>query len=185
MAEIGLPAPCAAYGSYEELVRDPNVDVVYIGTPHSHHFQNTMLALEHGKHVLCEKAFTVNAAQAKILVETARRKGLFLMEAVWTRYFPISVEIRESVKKGEIGEVLRVTADTSFGSDLEKDWSLDHRLVNMDLAGGALLDCEYRELAKPSSNAYIYVYQELTLPHSGHLLFDVGVPDLIPYTSSV
>lgn len=105
-----------------------------------------MLALEHGKHVLCEKAFTVNAAQAKILVEIARRKGLFLMEAVWTRYFPISVEIRELVKKGEIGEVLRVIADTSFGSDLENDWSLQHRLVNMDLAGGALLDCEYREL---------------------------------------
>ncbi|EAS37166.3 dimeric dihydrodiol dehydrogenase [Coccidioides immitis RS] len=140
IAELGLPAPCAAYGSYEELVKDPCVDVVYVATPHSHHFQNAMLALEHGKHVLCEKAFTVNAAQAKILVETARKKELFLMEAVWTRYFPLCVEIRELVKRGEIGEVLRVIADTSAGSDLEKDWSLDHRMVNINLAGGALLD---------------------------------------------
>ncbi|WEW61827.1 hypothetical protein PRK78_007323 [Emydomyces testavorans] len=140
IAEVGIPPPCVAYGSYEELVKDPRVDVVYVGTPHSHHYQNTMLALEYGKHVLCEKAFTVNAAQAKILVETARKKGLFLMEAVWTKYFPLCVEIRELIRNGKIGEVLRVMADTSIGSDLEKDWSLDSRMVNMDLAGGALLD---------------------------------------------
>jgi predicted dehydrogenase len=68
ISETGIPSPCAAYGSYEDLVADPNVDVVYVATPHSHHFQNVMLALEAGKNVLCEKAFTVNAAQTRILV---------------------------------------------------------------------------------------------------------------------
>ncbi|PGH13737.1 hypothetical protein AJ79_03436 [Helicocarpus griseus UAMH5409] len=141
ITDNSIPRPCTAYGSYEALVADPNIDIIYIATPHSHHFQNTMLALEAGKNVLCEKAFTVNAAQARILVETARRKGLFLMEAVWTRYFPLSVQIREAVKKGEIGEALRVTADTSVGSlDPEKAWGTTHRMVNMDLAGGVLLD---------------------------------------------
>lgn len=140
-----VPAPCAAYGSYEELVKDPNVDIVYVATPHSHHFQNAMLALEHGKHVLCEKAFTVNAKQAEILVETAKKKKLFLMEAVWTRFFPISVQIRDLIRKGEIGEVLRAVADTSgsAGDNAEDKWGVKHRMVNLDLAGGALLDCEY------------------------------------------
>lgn len=109
-----------------------------------------MLALEAGKHVLCEKAFTVNAAQAKILVETARKKGLFLMEAVWTRYFPICVQIRDLIRKGEIGEVLRVTADTSIGvHDAESKWSVENRMVNKELAGGALLDCECSSLTLP------------------------------------
>ncbi|KAL3477997.1 hypothetical protein BJX99DRAFT_116755 [Aspergillus californicus] len=140
ISKAGVPAPCAAYGSYEALVADPNVDVIYVATPHSHHFQNVMLALEAGKHVLCEKAFTVNAAQTKILVETARSKNLFLMEAVWTRYFPISIEVRELIKTGAIGEVLRVTADNSFGDKPEDKFSVEHRMVNKDLAGGALLD---------------------------------------------
>jgi predicted dehydrogenase len=141
ISETGIPAPCAAYGSYEDLVADRNVDVVYVATPHSHHFQNVMLALEAGKNVLCEKAFTVNAAQTRILVETARKKNLFLMEAVWTRYFPLSIEVRELIKAGRIGEVLRVTADNSFGDNPEEKFGTEHRMVNKDLAGGALLDC--------------------------------------------
>ncbi|KKZ59182.1 hypothetical protein EMCG_05429 [[Emmonsia] crescens] len=141
ISDNSIPQPCAAYGSYEDLVNDPNIDIVYIATPHSHHFQNTMLALNAGKHVLCEKALTVNAAQARILVETARQKKLFLMEAVWTRFFPLSVQIRDLIGKGEIGEVLRVIADTSCGStDPEGEWGTTHRMVNMDLAGGVLLD---------------------------------------------
>lgn len=101
-----------------------------------------MLVLGSGKHVLCEKALTVNATQAKILCETAKKKNLFLMEAVWTRYFPLSVQIRELIRKGEIGEVLRVVADNSFGDDVEQKWGTKHRMVNKDLAGGCLLDCE-------------------------------------------
>lgn len=75
--------PCRAYGSYEELVKDKNVDIIYVGTPHSHHFQNCMLAFEHDKPVLCEKPLTVNAAQSTVLAEEARRRGLFFMEAAW------------------------------------------------------------------------------------------------------
>ncbi|KAG0648072.1 D-xylose 1-dehydrogenase (NADP(+)) [Hyphodiscus hymeniophilus] len=141
--DVKAPSEAKAYGSYAELVADPNVDIIYVATPHSHHFQNTMLALEAGKNVLCEKAFTVNAKQARKLVETAKAKNLFLMEAVWTRYFPISIKIREMVTSGAIGKVHRVTADNSFGTAAE-DGSLDfddgHRMVNMELAGGALLD---------------------------------------------
>ncbi|KAI1428833.1 hypothetical protein F5Y12DRAFT_710776 [Xylaria sp. FL1777] len=137
------PEGVKLYGSYDELVNDPDVDCVYVATPHSHHFQNTMLALLAGKNVLCEKAFTVNASQAKKLVETAREKNLFLMEAVWTRYFPLSIKIRELVKSGAIGTVYRVIADNSLGND-GADGSLtfadEHRMVNLDLAGGALLD---------------------------------------------
>ncbi|KAE8336995.1 hypothetical protein BDV24DRAFT_140635 [Aspergillus arachidicola] len=140
ISDTGIHAPCAAYESYEDLVADPNVDVVYVATPHSHHFQNVMLAFEAGKHVLCEKAFTVNAAQAKILCETAKIKNLFLMEAVWTRYFPLSVQIRGLIQNGTLGEVLRVLADNSFGDDMEEKWGIKHRMVNKDLAGGALLD---------------------------------------------
>jgi predicted dehydrogenase len=140
---VRAPTSAKAYGSYAELVKDPNVDIIYVATPHSHHFQNTMLCLEAGKHVLCEKAFTVNATQAKKLVETAKAKNLFLMEAVWTRYFPLSVKIREMVMSGEIGQVHRVIADLSLEKNAE-DGSLDfddsHRMVNLDLAGGALLD---------------------------------------------
>jgi predicted dehydrogenase len=144
LKNIRAPASAKAYGSYAELVKNPDVDIIYVATPHSHHFQNTMLCLEAGKNVLCEKAFTVNAAQAKKLVQTAKAKNLFLMEAVWTRYFPLSIKIREMVKSGEIGTVHRVIADLSLGQDAGKDDLLtfddSHRMVNPDLAGGALLD---------------------------------------------
>jgi predicted dehydrogenase len=143
LKDIKAPSTAKAYGSYAELVKDPDVDIIYIATPHSHHFQNTMLALEAGKNVLCEKAFTVNAAQAKKLVETASAKKLFLMEAVWTRYFPLSIKIREMVTSGEIGAVHRVTADLSYAYALEDgsiNFPVENRMVNKDLAGGALLD---------------------------------------------
>jgi len=143
LKKVRAPTSAKAYGSYAELVKDPNVDIIYVATPHSHHFQNTMLCLEAGKHVLCEKAFTVNAAQAKKLVETAKTKNLFLMEAVWTRYFPLSVKVREMVMSGEIGQVYRVIADLSLeknGEDGSLAFDDSHRMVNLDLAGGALLD---------------------------------------------
>ncbi|KAI4239996.1 MAG: hypothetical protein LQ352_007744, partial [Teloschistes flavicans] len=131
---------CAAYGSYEELVKDKNVDIVYVATPHSHHYQNTMLCLEAGKHVLCEKAFTTNAAQARKLVETAKAKNLFIMEAVWTRFFPLSLHVRKFIEDGNLGAVYRVIADNSFGDNVEQKYGTSHRMINMDLAGGCLLD---------------------------------------------
>ena len=102
-----------------------------------------MLALQTGKNVLCEKALTVNAAQTKKLIAVAKEKGLFFMEAVWTRYFPLSIKIREMISDGEIGQVVRVVADLSLpngGEDGKLTFDNSHRMVNMDLAGGALLD---------------------------------------------
>ncbi|KAI4246027.1 MAG: hypothetical protein L6R42_010041, partial [Xanthoria sp. 1 TBL-2021] len=140
LEECKVPEGAAAYGSYEELVQDENVDIVYVATPHSHHYQNTMLCLEAGKHVLCEKAFTTNAAQAKKLIETAKAKNLFLMEAVWTRFFPLSIHIRRFIEDGNLGAVHRVIADNSFGDNVEEKYGTTHRMINMDLAGGCLLD---------------------------------------------
>ena len=142
LQEMKCPSSAKAYGSYAELAADPNVDVIYVATPHSHHYQNVMLCLEHGKHVLCEKSFTVNAPQTEKLVQVAKEKGLFLMEAVWTRHFPLSMQIRSAIEKGEIGPVYRAFADLSLAKDVEGEFGTEHRMVNMDLAGGALLDCK-------------------------------------------
>lgn len=142
--KIDGPASAKTYGSYADLVADPDVAIVYVATPHSHHFQNVMLALEAGKNVLCEKAFTVTASQTKKLIETARSKKLFLMEAVWTRYFPLSIMVRELITSGAIGTVYRTIADLSFNKNLDDGTTIDfpdtNRMVNPELAGGALLD---------------------------------------------
>ncbi|KAF3800555.1 D-xylose 1-dehydrogenase (NADP(+)) [Colletotrichum gloeosporioides] len=142
--KIDGPSDAATYGSYADLVADPNVDIIYVATPHSHHFQNAMLALDAGKNVLCEKALTVTADQTRRLVETARAKKLFFMEAVWTRYFPLSIKVRELIATGAIGKVYRATADLSFNNNTEDPNKLSfpdsHRMVNPELAGGALLD---------------------------------------------
>lgn len=124
----------AAYGSYEEMLVDPEVDLVYIATPHSHHFAHAMLALEHGKPVLVEKAFTANAKQAEILIETARSKGLFITEAIWTRYMPLSHKIREIMESGIIGDPRIITATLCYMMEHKE------RIVRPDLCGGALLD---------------------------------------------
>lgn len=111
VTKIDGPSSIKTYGSYAELVADPSVDIVYVATPHSHHFQNAMLALHAGKNVLCEKSLTVTVAQAKTLMDTAGAKGLFLLEAVWTRFFPLSVKIREMIAAGEIGSVHRTVGE--------------------------------------------------------------------------
>lgn len=140
LKKVGAPSSARPYGSYKELVADSDVDIIYIATPHSHHYQNARLCLEFDKHVLCEKAFTTNAKQAKILVEIARKRSLFLMEAVWTRYFPLSIYVRDVVTSGRIGTVHRAQADNSMSMNPEEKLADSHRLLNMDLAGGALLD---------------------------------------------
>lgn len=143
LEKVKAPAGVKTYGSYAELVADPDVQIVYVATPHSHHFQNAMLALEAGKHVLCEKALTVTAAQARKLVAKAQEKGLFLMEAVWTRYFPLSIKVREMVQSGLVGPIYRVVADLSFGAEGDNGaltFPDENRMVNPDLAGGAMLD---------------------------------------------
>lgn len=124
------------YPTYEALVNDPDIDVIYIGTPHIFHRDNMRLCLEAGKHVLCEKAFTINAAEAEEAINLAREKGLFLMEAMWTRFLPAVIKVRELLAEGVIGDVRLFQAD--FGFNLDFDAS--HRAYNPELGGGALLD---------------------------------------------
>ena len=123
-----------AYGSYEDMVCDPAVDLVYIATPHSHHYDHAMLALEHGKPVLVEKAFTANVRQAEKLIETARSKGVFITEAIWTRYMPLSHKIKEIMESGIIGEPRILTATLCYMMENKE------RIIRGDLCGGALLD---------------------------------------------
>ncbi len=125
-----------AYDSYAAMLADPKVDAVYIATPHRFHYQQTLQCLEAGKPVLCEKPLTVNAAQSQQLVDLARSKNLFLMEALWTRYLPIYDQVREWLDNDEIGEVKLLTS--SFGFGVPRD--MQDRLLNHELAGGALLD---------------------------------------------
>lgn len=124
------------YGSYEELAEDPRIDVVYIATPHNLHYENIKMCLEAGKGVLCEKAFALNARQTEECIALAREKELFLMEAMWMRFFPAMYQIREWLKKQMIGEVRLVEADFCFNLP----FNANHRLYNPELGGGALLD---------------------------------------------
>ncbi len=125
-----------AHGSYEALVADPEVDIVYVASPHSHHLAHATLALEAGKHVLIEKAVTLDADEAIALRDLAAARGLLVMEAMWTRYLPHMVRIREIVAAGTLGEVRTVIADhTQRISD-----DPAHRLNALELGGGALLD---------------------------------------------
>lgn len=123
-----------AYGSYEELVKDPEVDLVYIATPHSHHYEHARLAIEHGKPVLVEKAFTANARQARELIELAHERKVFLTEAIWTRYMPLSHKVKELMESGIIGEPRVLTATLCYMMEHKE------RIVRADLCGGALLD---------------------------------------------
>lgn len=131
--DFGVPA---AYGSYEELVADPEVDVVYVASPHSEHAAHALLALGAGKPVLVEKAFTRNAAEARAVFEAAGGRGLFAMEAMWTRFLPHLDVVRQCLEKGLLGEVHMVAAD--HGQLLHPDGP--QRLSDPALAGGALLD---------------------------------------------
>ncbi len=124
------------FSSYEEVAAHPDVDIVYVGTPHSLHHDNSIMALDAGKHVLCEKAFTVNAAHAAEVIALARRKKLFLMDAIWSRFFPCYARLREMLSQGALGEVHLVLADFGF----KPRYDPEGRLFNPALAGGALLD---------------------------------------------
>ena len=125
-----------AHPSYESLVADPDVDIIYVSTPHPMHHDNARLALEAGKHVLVEKAFTVNRAEAEDLQRLAAERGLLAMEAMWTRYLPHMVRIREIIADGTLGEIRAVNADHT--QLLPSDPA--HRINALELGGGALLD---------------------------------------------
>ncbi len=125
-----------SYGSYEEMLDDPQVDMVYIATPHRFHYEQVVLALEAGKPVLCEKPLTVNAAETQKLIDLAHKKGLILMEALWTRYLPIYGVVRQWLDQGLIGKVWLM--QSTFGLQISKDDQ--DRWYNPELAGGVLLD---------------------------------------------
>ncbi|HYN74804.1 MAG TPA: Gfo/Idh/MocA family oxidoreductase [Candidatus Limnocylindria bacterium] len=124
------------YSTYAELVADPEVDVVYVATPHPGHYAAALLAIEAGKAVLVEKPFMLNAREAEEVVAAARQQGTFLMEAMWTRFLPHVVEVRALLAAGAIGDVVSVVAD--HGQWFPEDAS--HRLFAPELGGGALLD---------------------------------------------
>lgn len=132
-----------AFASYAELAADPDVDVVYIASPHTAHFEHTMLCLGAGKHVLCEKPFALNSTQTEQMVALAKHNGLFLMEAMWMRFIPLIIELRRRVDAGEIGQVRMIQADFGFRAPRNPH----SRLFNPELAGGALLDLGIYPLA--------------------------------------
>ena len=177
-----------AYGSYEELAKDPDVELIYIAVPHSHHYMYMKMCLEHGKPVLCEKAFTANAAQAKEILELSKEKGVFVGEAIWTRYMPSRKIIDDAIAAGKIGEVNVVTANLGY--------NIQHvrRLTDPELAGGALLDvgiyplsfiamilgdevasvtssCVKTETGVDAQNAIVLTYKngKMAIAHSGML----------------
>lgn len=126
------------YESYEALLMDPHVDIVYISTTHNFHCGNTLAALNHNKHVVCEKPMGISYAETKVMCDLAREKQLFLLEAMWMRFLPAYREAIERAKSGEIGKVKYMTA--SFGFRSEDKLTTGGRLLNPDLAGGALYD---------------------------------------------
>jgi len=135
-AEFASQYDATPYGSYEELVADPDVDVVYVATPHALHKEHTLLAFEAGKPVLCEKALTLNAPDAQELVDAARANGLFLMEAMWMRCNPLIRRLAQLASDGALGQVRQVRADLGFLVERPDT----HRLLAPELGGGVLLD---------------------------------------------
>jgi predicted dehydrogenase len=125
-----------AYGSYKELAGDPDVDVIYVATPHPQHEEAVLTCLDAGKAVLCEKPFAPNARQASRMIARAREKGVFLMEGMWTRFLPGIAKVRELIAGGEIGKVRHVAADFGFRANVDPDG----RLFAPGSAGGSLLD---------------------------------------------
>ena len=123
-----------AYGSYAEMLSDPNVELVYVATPHSHHYEHMMLAIQYGKNILCEKAFTINAAQARAVRKAAAEKGVFVAEAIWPRYMPSRKVISDVLHSGIIGTPNTLTGNLSYDIDEVR------RIREPELAGGALLD---------------------------------------------
>jgi len=142
------------YDSYEQLAKDPNVDAVYIATPHVRHHQDTLLCLKHKKAVLCEKPFAMNRSQVEEMITTAQANDTLLMEALWTRFMPHFKFVKEELASGRYGAVKTLTADFCF----EADFNPEGRLFNKALGGGSLLDigiypifCALALLGKPDS----------------------------------
>ncbi len=124
------------YGSYEQLVKDSEIDVIYVATPHPFHKEHSILCMEAGKAVLCEKPFAINAREVDEMINCSLENKVFLMEAMWTRFLPVMNKVREWIADGKIGKVQVVNADFGFRTELNPE----ARLFNPELGGGALLD---------------------------------------------
>ena len=135
-----------AYGSYAQLAADPDLDIVYVASPHALHREHSLLCLEAGRAVLCEKPFALNATEAREVIASARSRGLFCMEAMWTRFLPAMRRLTELVDAGAIGELRMVTAQLGFPSEPDPS----SRLFDPALGGGALLDLGVYPLALAS-----------------------------------
>lgn len=164
------------YDSYEALAADPDIDAVYIGTPHPYHKPNALLCLQHGKAVLVEKPFAMNTSEAEIMVQTAREKNLYLMEAMWTRYLPIMVRVRQLLAEGAIGEVRMLHADFGFRTRVNPQG----RLFDPDLGGGALLDVGIYPLSL-ASMIFGQPSQTVGLAHLGETGVDENTAILLSY----
>ena len=125
-----------SYGSWEEMSADPDIDIVYVATHHTHHFENSLASLEAGKAVICEKAFTMNRRELEVLVNKAKEKNVFLMEAMWSRFLPSTRKVLEIAQSGELGLLHDIYAD--FGEYNEYD--PNHRIYDPAKGGGVLLD---------------------------------------------
>jgi len=124
------------YGSYEEMVADPDVDVVYISSPHSFHMEHTLLALRNGKHVICEKPMSITAQEVSVMMEEARKDGLFLMEALWPPFQPSYLKAEEILRSGKMGRLVHMRGKFAFVSPYDPEL----RTYNLSLGGGSLLD---------------------------------------------
>lgn len=124
------------YGSYDDLVHDPDIDIVYVATPHALHFENTMMCLQNGKSVLCEKPIGMNAVQVKKMQEEAKSRNLFLMEGIWTRFIPATEKLLELLEQKIIGNLIKVRADFGFKANFDPE----SRVFNKKLGAGSLLD---------------------------------------------
>lgn len=160
-----------AHGSYEDLVADPEVEAVYVASPHSEHRDHALLAIEAGKHVLVEKSFTRNAAEAREVLDAARERGVFAMEAMWSRFLPHMVALRQTIASGAIGDVVTLVA--SHGQPIAHV----PRMARPELAGGALLDLGIYPVA--------FAFDVLGEPSSVHAtgwLTDAGVDATLAIT---
>jgi predicted dehydrogenase len=160
-----------SYGSYDDLLRDPDVDIVYIGTPHAFHHENMLACLHADKHVLCEKPLTLNAAQASECIALAREKNLFLMEAMWTRFFPAIDQVRAWLAEGRIGDIRLLQADFC----MKMAFDPEGRLYNLALGGGALLDLGVYPLSLASMLLGLPDFDRVT---SHAFLGETGVDEL-------
>lgn len=170
-----------AYGSYEELLNDPEVDVVYVATPHPYHKENVLSVLRAGKPVLCEKPFTINASELEEIIGYARANKLFLMEAMWTRFLPPIRKVREWLAEGRIGEVRLVKADFGF----RVGWDPEGRLLNLKLGGGALLDAGIYPISFASMVLGANPKQVQSTAHLGETGVDEHFSVLLTYENGV